>query len=107
MTDVEGNSRFPAPAAYDQREREFVDGRPAGRAPPAGSAFPSVLPAGGVPGPITAGLNLAPARRPRSGLRAISSVRRVSPTQEGNDPLGTVLDQQPRAQLGYLPDEGG
>jgi len=34
MTDAGGNSRFPAPAAHDQREREFVDGRPAGRALP-------------------------------------------------------------------------
>ncbi|WP_291299944.1 hypothetical protein [Desulfosporosinus sp. BICA1-9] len=32
MSDVGGNSRFPAPAAYDQREREFGDGRLAGRA---------------------------------------------------------------------------
>ena len=43
MTDAGGNSRFPAPAAHDQREREFGDGRPAGRAPPSGSAFTSAL----------------------------------------------------------------
>ncbi|WP_459929843.1 hypothetical protein [Desulfosporosinus burensis] len=32
MTDTGGNSRIPAPAAHDQRKREFGDGRPAGRA---------------------------------------------------------------------------
>src|SRR5680860_1762771 len=31
MTDAGGNSWFPSPIAYDQREREFVSGRPAGR----------------------------------------------------------------------------
>lgn len=31
MTDVGENSRLLAPIAYDQREREFVSGRPSGR----------------------------------------------------------------------------
>lgn len=32
MSDVGGNLRPSAPAAYDQCEREFGDGRPTGRA---------------------------------------------------------------------------
>ena len=31
MPDAGGNSRFSAPIAYDQREREFVSGRSSGR----------------------------------------------------------------------------
>ena len=62
MTDAGGNSRFPAPAAHDQRKREFGDGRPAGRAPLAALSRPRCL--------VRPATDLLPARRPRSGLRA-------------------------------------